>query len=144
MGGHQGWAWDGTASPKDFCPWDLSPKAENPGTVPTIFVPVPRVPGICVSWDDFGTARILGTAWDSSPRDSPGILEFFIKSTFKIGTFTNYSGHTWPFLWIIFLPKDSIDMLKLGILNFEGQMSNGFIWGQFFDFGFKICSRWLI
>ena len=29
----QGWAWDGTASPNDFCPWDLSPKAQNPGTV---------------------------------------------------------------------------------------------------------------
>ena len=159
----QGWAWDGTASPKDFCPWDLSPKAENPGTVPTIFVPVPRVPGICVPWDDFGTARILGTAWDSSPRDSPGILEFFIKtwfthhiswiliapkisrkSTYKIGTFTSYSGHTWPFLQIIFLPIDSIDMLKLGIQNFEGQMSNGFIWGHIFDFGLKIGSRWLI
>ena len=33
--GH-GWAWDGTASLKDFCPRDLSPKAQNPGTVPTI------------------------------------------------------------------------------------------------------------
>ena len=76
----QGWAWDGTASPKDFCPRDLSPKAQNPGTVPRIFVPVPRVPGICVPWDDFGTARILGTAWDSSPRDSPGISEFFEKT----------------------------------------------------------------
>ena len=26
----QGWAWDGTASPKDFCPRDLSPKTQNP------------------------------------------------------------------------------------------------------------------
>ena len=75
----QGWAWDGTASPKDFFPRDLSRKAQNPGTVPTIFVPVPRVPGICVPWDNFGTARILGTVWDSSPRDSPEISEFFEK-----------------------------------------------------------------
>ena len=48
--------------------------------VPTIFVPVPSVQGICVPWDDFWTARILGTAWDSSPRDSPGILNFFEKN----------------------------------------------------------------
>ena len=27
---YQGWAWDGTSSPKDFCPRDLSPKAQNP------------------------------------------------------------------------------------------------------------------
>ena len=67
---------DGSASPNDFRPRDLSPKAQNPWTVPTIFVQVPRFPGNCVPWDDFGTARILGTAWDSSPRDSPGILEF--------------------------------------------------------------------
>ena len=77
----QGWAWDGTASPKDFCSRDLSPKAQNPGTVPTIFVPVSRVPGLCVPWNDFGTARILGTAWDSSPRNSPGILDFFFEKT---------------------------------------------------------------
>ena len=55
----QGWAWDGTASPKDFCQRDMSPKAQNPGTVSAIFVPVPSVeresvpipvssPGICV------------------------------------------------------------------------------------------------
>ena len=36
----QGWAKDGTASPKDFCPWDWSLKPQNPGTVPKIFVPV--------------------------------------------------------------------------------------------------------
>ena len=150
---------------KRFCPRDLSPKTRNLGAVPTIFVPVQRVQGISVPWDDFGTARILGTAWDSSPRDSPGILEFFIKtwfthhisstwiliapkisrkSTYKIGIFTNYSGHTWPFMRIIFLPIDSIDMLKWGIHNFEGQMLNGFIWGQIFDFGLKIGSKWLI
>ena len=39
----QGWAWDGTASQKDFCPRDMSPKAQNPGTVSAIFVPVPSV-----------------------------------------------------------------------------------------------------
>ena len=39
----QGWAWDGTASPKDFCPSDMSPKAQNPGTVSAIFVQVPSV-----------------------------------------------------------------------------------------------------
>ena len=66
----QGWTWDGTASPNDFFP----------GTVPTIFVPVPSVSGICVPWDDFETARILGTSWDSSPRDSPEIFEFFEKT----------------------------------------------------------------
>ena len=60
------------------------------------------------------------------------------KSTNKIGTFTNYSGHTWPFMRIIFLPIDAIDMLKLGIQNFEGQMSNGLILGHIFDFGLKI------
>ena len=63
-----------------FFPWDLSPEAQNPGTVPTIFVPVPSVSGICVPWDDFETARILGTAWDSSPRDSPETFEFFEKT----------------------------------------------------------------
>ena len=58
---NQGWTWDGTASPKDFCPRDLSPKAQNPGTVPRIFVPVPKVP-----W-------IPGTQipWDSSPIAHP-------------------------------------------------------------------------
>ena len=58
----QGWAWDGTASPKDFCPSDMSPKAQNPGTVSAIFVPVPSVeresvplpvpsPGTEIPWD---------------------------------------------------------------------------------------------
>ena len=55
-----GWAWDETVSPKDFCSWDLSPNAQNPGTVPD-----PKNPVICVSWDDFETAKIHGTAWDS-------------------------------------------------------------------------------
>ena len=52
----QGWAWDGTASPKNFCPRDLSPKAQNPGTVQRIFVPVPSVPDLCPIgqlWDYF-------------------------------------------------------------------------------------------
>ena len=74
---YQGLAWDGTASSKDFRPRGVSPKAQNPGTIPTIFIQVKRVPGIRVPWDDFGTARILGTAWDSSLRDSPEILKFF-------------------------------------------------------------------
>ena len=78
----RGWAWDGTASPKNFRPRDLSPKAQNPGTVPTIFVPVLRFPGICVPWDDFGTAKILRTAWDSSPKDSPVIFDFFEKTSY--------------------------------------------------------------
>ena len=68
IGWDQGWVWDGTASPKDFCPRDWSPKAQNPRTFPTIFVLVSRVPGICVPWDDFGTARILGTTSHSSSR----------------------------------------------------------------------------
>ena len=45
-------AWDWASSPKDYCP-----KAQNLGTVPEIVVP----------WDDFGTVKILGTYWDSSP-----------------------------------------------------------------------------
>ena len=76
----QRWVWDGIASPKDF-------------------VPVPRVPGICVPWDDFGTARILGTAWDSSPRDSPGILEFFYKNMIYSSHFSDMN----PYNYIIIL-----------------------------------------
>ena len=36
-------------------------RAQNRGTVPEIFSLAPKVPAICVSWDDFGTAKILGT-----------------------------------------------------------------------------------
>ena len=49
MGETQGWAWDGSASPNDFCPRDLSPKAQNPGTVSAIFLPVSSVPRESVS-----------------------------------------------------------------------------------------------
>ena len=56
----QRWAWYGIASPKDFCPRDLSPEAQYPGTISTIFIPVLH-PGICVPLDDFETVRIHGT-----------------------------------------------------------------------------------
>ena len=40
-----------------FFPSNFSPKAENPGNVPQIFIQVPIVSAICVAWDDFGTAK---------------------------------------------------------------------------------------
>ena len=59
----EGWAWDGTASPKDFCSRDLSPKAQNPGPIP-----VPRVQGI------YGT-RVPGTV--------PGSLNFLLRKNMR-------------------------------------------------------------
>ena len=100
----QGWILDGT-SPQDFFPWDLNPKAQNPRTVPRIFVPVQRVPRICVPWDDFGTTRILGTAWELSPRDSPGISEFFEKHDLLIMNATHFFKMNPYCTQIIFLMK---------------------------------------
>ena len=63
------------------------------------FAPVPRVPGICVPWDDFGTAKILEITSDSSPRDSPGISEF----SEKICLLIKNAAHC--FKWIFIAPK---------------------------------------
>ena len=58
-------------------PRDLSPKAQNSGTVPTIFDPVPTVPSICVPWDDLGTAKFLRLLRTRVSWDGSEISEFF-------------------------------------------------------------------
>ena len=65
-------------------------KAQNPGTVQMVFVPVPRVSGICVPWDDSGTARILRAAWASSPTDRPSILDSAVPEIFVPGLSKRY------------------------------------------------------
>ena len=72
------------------------------------------------------------------------IFKISRKSTCKIEICGQCDGHTWPFLRGFFAPIDPLGTLEFRIETFEGQMSNGVIWGQIFDFGLKIRSRWLI
>ena len=57
--------------------------------VPRIFVPGISVSKLKIKWDDFETARILGTAWDSSP-----MIQF--RDTNPMGSESNCPSLRWP------------------------------------------------
>ena len=75
----QGSAWDGTSSPKHFCPRDSSPRDFCPRDSQGFLSQVPTVPRIRVPWDELGTVERLGTSWDSRPRDCPRDFGIFQK-----------------------------------------------------------------